>query len=94
MSKYFLVKERKDYVKGQDQSLVPGSYDTYDAALNAIKSAAMEADDIIYVVEMVAKCYGNLRQDICSNCRHPAHHNQCGPESLPISLPITENLPK
>ena len=67
MGQFFLVKEH-NYAKidgsfrGQDRKLILGSYDTLNDAINDANKEPQEKDDVIYVVEVVGKVYGDLKQ--------------------------------
>ena len=68
MAQYFLVKEHNyeqidSSFMGQDRSLLPGSYDSFKDAANKAKKITQGKDDVIYVVEMVGKCFGGLKQE-------------------------------
>ena len=66
MIQYFLLKER-NYAKidgsfrGQDRSLIPGNYNNYDDAFNEAQKLPQEKDDIVYVVEVTTKIYGDMK---------------------------------
>jgi len=71
MGKYFLIKEHryglvvvsgKNCFMGQDLKLLPGSYAESSEALADAKKAEQGKDDVIYVVEIAAKCYGNTKE--------------------------------
>jgi len=90
MGRYFLFYE---HIKGQDQRFLPGSYDNYDAALDAAVEFPKEPQDIIYVVGTVAKVFGCAKiekeacADIsptkcCDECGWPEHQGRCGTESI------------
>ena len=66
MSQYFLIKEH-NYDKidgkcmGQDRSLLPGSYNSFEDATNYASTYKQEKDDVIKVVELVGKCWGFVK---------------------------------
>jgi len=95
MGKYFLIKEH-NYEKtnfgcflGTDAVLLPGYYNDYNIALEEAKNEPIEQDDIIHIVEVVAKRHGFAPivsetgevDKVCPECGWPEHEGKCGPES-------------
>jgi len=96
MGKYLLIKEqihtdRAD--KKKDTSLIGGvSFDDYDDAIKEGNKYLHYPEDIIYVVGVVARCFGdakiekedcgNIPTKSCDECGCPEHEGRCGPESI------------
>jgi hypothetical protein len=67
MGKFFLIKEH-NYEKiggrfyGQDQTLLPKGYSSYNEALADAQKQELQLQDVIYVVEVAAKRFGSAKQ--------------------------------
>jgi hypothetical protein len=94
MNSFFLIKEH-NYEKidgsfrGQDRVLLPTSYASYDDAVKDAQVIPQQFDDVVYVVQIVAKCFGgssikidSLKTKSCSECGWPEHEGKCGTEAL------------
>ena len=71
MSQYFLIKEQ-NYTDGvqekKDISIIQGiNPQTYKEALNKAIEVVCKPDDIIYIVDVVGKRFGNLNSKETTN---------------------------
>jgi hypothetical protein len=94
MNQFFLIKEHNyenidGVFRGQDRTLLSKSYTNYEDAIKDAQIIPQQFNDIVYVVQIVAKCFGgrsiksdSLETKACSECGWPEHEGKCGTESL------------
>lgn len=90
MGQYFLIKEQKvnkgDIVNETKPSVISGvSFNTYDEAINVVKTIKCHPSEVIYVVEVVAKRYGDLKLATKENIT--TEHMSCS-EFCPKTSPL------
>lgn len=63
MGQFFLIKEQIRFDSNKKETYLVGELDcdSKDDALKQVKDYLTAPSDIVYLVEVVAKCYGDLK---------------------------------